>query len=705
MSTIDQKRTKLREYKLYIKKEKLKRHLASGKIKKPRTAQQEASELLSGTATKVDTSNVNAIESFMVNAGEGVTEVMRGLDMADQPSNAKRRFVEQLNEDRPISSTVGNIAGQVTPFIAPGAATSLAPQLGYRAILSGILGVAEGGIIARGLGGNKEETIQAEGFGGAIAAGIEVLFPYLGSASRSILRRLKRNPDNLVDKAGAPTLQFQQALDEAGVDFEDIKDFATEFNSKTNPQQAAILADFRSAGVPATKGDISQDFRQQAEESRLFGSTAEPLADKVRQFRLDQSNAFERSMKSMLPSNAQGENIGNAIKTALQSDKDVLTSTKNAFYKKAAENAEELGGIPIVVDKISGAIPSERLMARMSRNKNVDVDEFEDLLTEFGIANFEKSTERLGKQGVEPMALSLENVEEFRAAVNAMNRADQTGATAVMTKPVIDALDFELDNLAENVLASNKFNVSSVVDQLKKARKTVREIKTNFSPQSISGRLIDNKKDGFTPVVEASKVFNELVGTNKPPELLGRVISRLKIGGDKGQQAIKDLQAATVLDIIESAFKGRTRKVAGEEIFSPVAFNNRIAQIGDDRLKMIFGGDTPEFKKIKQMGRLASYMTPPNEAVPKGSASVLLDVFRKIGLASLSSKIPFIDVMMEGAKGLSESKTTRKIVDKAIDATPDLVEKQRAAIEHIAPSLAAALSIGISANELTEEPN
>lgn len=701
MATREELIAKLKQRKLDIKKEKLKR-LIEFKKGQPRTAEQNASDILSGTtAEKVDTSNVGALGAAAVGFKEGIYDVGRGLGIADQQSRQERRFSEQLEKDRPISSTIGNISGQVAPFLIPSTAVGSISSLPARVAASTGLGALEGGILSRGQGANIEDAAKGAIAGGAIAGGLELLFPSLGRVGRAAFRKLRGQPDKLVGANGLPTLEFQKALDDAGIGFDDVKEAASQFSARTNPEQAARLADFQSAGVPATKGDINNQFGQQAEEARLFSSTAEKLADEVRGFRLNQSKKFEEALKTVMPSNAQGESIGESVKTALAADKKILMRNKNAYYKKAAQAAESFGGIPILPDDIASAIPSNRIISRLSR-LDAKTDAYKDLLTEFGIANFEDSAERLAKQGVEPINLTLDNAEDFRAALNSLSRSDKTGQTSVLTQPIIDALDGELDNLAGNALSSGKQLPKEVVSNLKKARATVTEIKKKFSPESITGRLVNLKRDGETPVIEASKVFKEIVGTNKPPELLARVVKRLSIGGKKGQQAMQDLQAATVLDLVESAYKGRTRKVAGEQIFSPVAFNNRLDQIGDKRLALIFGENTPAYRKVKQMGRLAANITPPNEAVPKGSAPVLADLMRKIGLVSLSSKIPGIDIAMEGLTSLSESRATRRSVEAALNSSPELMKQSRV-LEELAPSFSAALLISTQAQAQEEK--
>jgi hypothetical protein len=399
-----------------------------------------------------------------------------------------------------------------------------------------------------------------------------------------------------------------------------------------------------------------------------------------------------------MPDTDAGKSVGDYVKNALENDLAILKRQKNAFYKKAADGAESLGGIPVLTDSIKAAIPDNRTIASISGIDGNNVQSVKDLLTSYNVSIFDDSVDRLAAQGVKPTNLTLENFDEFRKALGRAMDSDKSGATAVLAGPVKDALDFEMDNLAENVLKNYGDNApKEVVDSLKAARATVREIKTEFSPQSIAGKLIGTKSDRFTPSVEASKVYGEIVGSNKPIEFLQRTVKRLNGAGKEGAEAMKSLQAATIIDLLESSLKGQTRKVQGQSVFSPVAFNNRLNQIGADKMKLIFGGNTPEYKKVMQMGRIAKSITPPNEAVPKGSASVILDLSRKLGITTLSTKIPGLSLFAEAAEGLGESVATRKSVDRALKSVPDRLPAKISELEQIAPSLAAALAISTTA--------
>lgn len=651
--------------------------------------------------------NIGPLQSLAIATGRGMYDIARGIGLIEEEDETVKAAFADLEKQRPYSQGIGRVVGQAAPFAIPGAGIGAVGPLAGRVALGAGLGAAEGNIIARGMGADDAQIDEATGIGGVIGGATEALFPVIGRVGRSLYRNVvgKEFAGDILNRSGRPTREFQRALDDAGIQFEDVVQQAQNMVGPQDATQAARLADFQAAGIPATRGDIMQSsvggFAQQAQEARLFESTAERVADQFRSYRLQQSEAFTDALKSIAP-DGNFDEVGATIKNALSSDRTSLKVAKNAYYKKAAQIAESKGGIPLYTTTISDVVPNNDMLYRLGNVQGANVQAIKDALTEFGIRNYEDSLNRLSAAGVEPKTLSLNNFEDFRQALKAAERADMSGTTSVISRPIIEALDNELDQLPDRLVESVGQESKELLDTLKLARATTRELKQTFSPESVTGKLINVRRDGATPVIEASKVYRQIVGTNQPIEYLQRTMGRLKQSGEAGEKAIQDLRAATVLDLVDSMFKANTRKVAGQQLFSPVALQKRIAQIGDDKLKLIFGDNSAAYKQVKRMGRIAESITPPSGAVPKGSASVIMDMLNKIGVTTLSTKIPMAGQVLEGLSGLSESAANRRLAEGAMQATPDAI-KQISALEEIMPNTFAAM--GIATLQQQEEEN
>ena len=185
----------------------------------------------------------------------------------------------------------------------------------------------------------------------------------------------------------------------------------------------------------------------------------------------------------------------------------------------------------------------------------------------------------------------------------------------------------------------------------------------------------------------------------KSPENTSRVISSLRKGGQKGDQAIRDIQSATILDLLDAGFGTQSRKIQGKAVFNPNAFNRRLEAIGERQLNTIFSNNKVAGSKIKNMNRIAKDLQPPAGAVPKGSASVILDTLNNLGVTAISAKLPGAQILAETFRNISNNNQTRQQVKKALEAAPEQVEIVNL-IERQFPSLASSLGIaGIFAAE------
>ena len=228
----------------------------------------------------------------------------------------------------------------------------------------------------------------------------------------------------------------------------------------------------------------------------------------------------------------------------------------------------------------------------------------------------------------------------------------------------------------------------------------MREVKTEFSPQALAGRLIETKRDGVTEVVEASKVVPTLFSKATPVEQLKKTLGNLSKGGEKGKQAIGDLQAATIMSLMDKAYGATGRKIGETPIFGPAAFQKALKDIGEDKLNVLFSGNKEALSRLKNIESISKLIQPPNAAVPKGSASVNADLFKRL----MASKVPFGQTFMDVVDAAKISGDTGRSVQQALNAKPELI-KMAESINRDYPALAAAMGIAaIGQASKDEEP-
>lgn len=666
----------------------------------PTRREKNAEKVAEARQSALDDMNdeIGAWDSFFINMGRGITNVGRGVGLIEEEDELTKQAFASLKERRPYTSAGGEITGEALPFLIPGTAIGKVESLLARAGLSGILGATEGGVLANA---KNQDVVQGSLLGLSLGAGFEVLAPVVGRYSRKIFSRLTgRTPKGaLLDDAGRPTPEFQQALDENGITVDDlaadVRDFVSKQKPGTQPQQSARAAQFNSEDIPASRADISQNFADRATEEQLLKSASDKVAEPFRQFKLTQSQAIRKRLDELTPNNPLPEETGELIKDALIGKKKLLRTQKNALYKQAAEAADHVGGIPMFTDNIKQAVPDADTLDDLAITAPQAAESLQGILKRYGI--IDPSPEEI-ENGFKAVPLDMKSFERFRKSLNAIDRGDNTGAISVAVSPIKEALDNEAAELGET-LAKQGFG-DEVVEPLKEARKLVRQMKTEFSPQSIVGRLVDTKKDGVTNIIEASKVYDKLAAKSLPVEDVRKVVSNLRSSGEKGQQALASMQATTLLDLIDSGFSTQSRKIDGIAVFNPVAFKKRIQQIGPDKLKAIFGNNPQALKRINNIDQIAKLITPTADATPKGSAPVIMDLMNRLGVISVSSKIPGGGLIIEGLTGLSQNAKTRQDVTKAMTPKMD-VQRITNLIDETFPGIASAF--GISATYQDEE--
>lgn len=636
-------------------------------------------------------------KAFGTGAAKGLGDVARGFGVLEQMSPEERAKFEQLAAQYP-EATVGEIVGQVAPFLIPGTMAARIASLPVRLAATSALGASEGFVVTKGQGGTNAEAAAMAALGAGMGAGFEVFAPIVNSGARAVARALGLNQKSLLTDLGRPTPEFQAALDKAGISFDDIQQSALaevrNIDGMAKPDQVARLARFKSEGIEPTEGQLTQYFSQQAREARLMSMASGEAGEPLRQRALDQSNIFQDRIDEFVASLGVPNEAGNTIKEALSGRKALLRREKNKLYEDVANAAPEVANAPILTDTIVSAFADPATKRRIARLSPTQANALDDLAVEFGLNQSPEAVQAFLKDGGEITPLTLGNFEDFRQALNLIERTDQTGAISVLTGPIKSALDEEVA-LIDSAVRNSGMSDAGVLSSLRDARARVREINTEFSPQAISGRLIETKRDGFTPVIEASQVTQQLLRSGTPVESLQAVVNNLTRAGEKGAQALGDLQAATVLQAMDAALKAPSRKTSGVQTMGGNQFAKALDSIGDEKLALIFQGNEAALRRLQSLKQIALDLEPASAATPKGSAPVILDALKRMG------RFPGIAAIVDTANFIISAGADDRAVARALKGRPETVENARQ-ISRLYPNLATALGLGAILNVDTE---
>ena len=590
--------------------------------------------------------------------------------------------------DRYTSAVAGDIVGTTAPLLLAARTGNIAGALPRFLATTAVAG-GEGALVAQAENANLIDTAKAGGTAALLGAGMELVLPHVARLGRKVFSALNRKaPTNLITREGGPTPEFQSALDDAGISFDALTAQAVDSlrrQGDLNPSQAARQARFDAQGIPYTQGDITQDFAQQTAEQRLLNMTTTDDAIPLRQAKQDQSLAFSNAVNRTADGFGSASSAGERTKGALMGREQSLRSQKNNLYTQAGELARGMGA-QLDTSSLSAALPDAQTMRRLGRLEGSQIKALNDLLVEFGIDQSDEAVKAFTKRGEVITPLSFENFEDFRQGLNQITRSDRTGAATVATAPVVDALDALVEQAAENLppgIAAPK-----VLETLKKARSIVGQLKTEFSSESLAGRLIATGKDGM-PKVEPSQVLRRMY--TEPPERIQRTLSILAQSGEKGVAAIGDLKAAVVLDALEASLKAPSRKDAGIELVGGFQFAKHLEQkLGPEKLSLLFKGDEAGLNRVMALAQTGKDMMPPAGATVKGSGQQILDMLKVAGnLPVVAAVIRPLEMFVTAGRDARQVRAALRANPEAIKATEEAIQKLGASYPALASSLAA----------------
>jgi hypothetical protein len=209
-------------------------------------------------------------------------------------------------------------------------------------------------------------------------------------------------------------------------------------------------------------------------------------------------------------------------------------------------------------------------------------------------------------------------------------------------------------------------------DLYKQARALRTEQARKFENRAVVARLIKNRKGMQDPQVAIDQVFQRSIMGGSPEEItfLKRV---LLTSGKDGQQAFKELQAATMQHIRDQATSGVGTDSAGRPLVSPAKLNQIVSQLDKNgRLDVMFG--KKEAQLLRDLNEVVKYVTtvPPGTLInSSGTAGTLLAAMAEAGTtgAITGLPLPVITGIRQIIKMRKEGRTKARIND-ALNALP-----------------------------------
>jgi len=406
----------------------------------------------------------------------------------------------------------------------------------------------------------------------------------------------------------------------------------------------ATTAESLPVPVTLTKGAATRDAQQLAfEKEQIKSDLGGPLRQRAEENNLQALQNFDALVDM---TDAQLMDLSSTGGAVVKSLTEGLTAAKNrtrAAYK-AAEKAGELENnvtLNSVVDYINENIPEGDLapVLKAAQQKAIAI----------GAA----APDADGRLVAQP--ITLRQAESLRQT---FQRAGFEGADQFHGGSLRRVFDVETEGMGG--------------DLYKKARQTRIDQARKFENRAIVARLIKNRKGMEDPQVAADQVFRRSILNSSPEEItfLKRV---LVTSGKDGQQALKELQGATVRHLRDEATKGMGMDSQDRPLISPAKLHQSVQALdANGRLDVILGKKNAQI--VRDLDDVVRYVTtvPPGTLVnSSGTAGTLLAAMAEAGAtgALTGLPLPVASGLRQIIKMRQEGRTKARI-NEALNALP-----------------------------------
>lgn len=554
--------------------------------------------------------SIGGLESLGIGAGKGLTDIARGVGLMPQETEAEKRAYQELKQLQPVTSGIGEAAGQSAPFLAPGLGVAGIASTPLRVAATAGLGATEGGVISRGQGGSLENQLLSAGIGGTVAGALELGLPVIGRLGGKLVRQLtgKTPKGAVVDAAGRPSQELVEALQKNGLEFDDlVQDAVTEIKGQVvNPEQAARKAFLESQGIEPTRAQVTQlasDFMQQQELAKQTSRVKNALQKQ-------NATLTTRFNNAVLETGGRPDKPVNTVVDAITERATRLDNEINRLYQAARDTAP--GEKNIRFDNF------DAMLKKLMPQNTAGGDRVSAIVGEL------KTQGILNSKGKLVGKVDVEMAEQIRQLMN--NLYDPSNPFGnIQLRMLKEKLDDDVFKSAgKDVFAQGRKAKAAFERDLMRSKLS----KFDSRKANLVRDVLENKvnPDTFTNDVVFSKRWRA--------EDLSQLKNYLETE-DAGKAAFNDLRSETMDEIKNRAFSGKDEN--GLQIISRDRLERALNSIGEEKMNVLF---KPQEKKfLNDMLKVTRMLEPVSgTALGEGPTGVAVNRLRqqlsKLGILS-----------------------------------------------------------------------
>jgi hypothetical protein len=416
--------------------------------------------------------------------------------------------------------------------------------------------------------------------------------------------------------------------------------------------------------VTLTKGAAEREAGQLAfEKEQIKGEFGAPLRNRAEENNLQVLQNFDAAIDAtgaeaaFAGPSATGGSVVNALSSGYQAAKNktnvAYTTAKKSPEAQAAVDTNTIVTIGRGDQEITNSLIGYINGKITGLPSSVVPDTARKLLTKLDLADVDEAGNLIAKPA------TVGRLEEFRKELSGTAKFD-------------DLIGLREETILKKLIDAQTEPVSGPL--YKQARALRTEQARKFENRAIVARLIKNRKGMEDPQVAVDQVFQRSVLGGSPEEItfLKRV---LKTSGPDGQQAFKELQAATFQHIRDRATSNVGTDSSGRALVSPAKLNDVVNELDKNgRLDIIFGKQ--EAQRMRDLNEVVKYVTtvPPGTLInSSGTAGTLMAAMAEAGLTGAVTGLPL--PVMVGIKQITKMRKegrTKAKINEALNALPSV---------------------------------
>jgi hypothetical protein len=509
---------------------------------------------------------MGSVEAAAINIGAGLTDIWAGLPFTKNKSDEIRAIEAQTELTNPKASIVGRAVGQTLPVLPLSVIASAPASIAGRVVGQSAAGAAQGGLIAKGTGGNEAEVLKSAIAGGLIGGGLEALIPVVRRAGGALAARLgDTSAGALLDDLGRPTARFNRLLQQNNTTFADFvasaaddsgADVAKVFANAAETNQAADIAESVAVAAPSAR---------RAQAARELGLDADAVPLGV----MSENRATQELYGALAARPAStASTVFDSFTEGLSQKADDLISGMGGSIDRGAMSSEVIGGMQDAIKKIRRE--EDLLYGQIRQNIGADLivnaKPLKNLLssrarTRRGIENLSKAERDIFKL-VKDGKMSYANLDDAIADIGAAI-GRETDVYSNVRLSVLNDLYGKLSDLRIGV--AGQFGLK---DQLLEAKKigakrfALQDATKTLAGDNLTGSIFP-QIDGAIAKLSAGEVNDfrakmELIPPEYRQKVLATSLNRALTGGRDSSRQLDATQYA-------KWYRNLTRAPAGSE--------------------------------------------------------------------------------------------------------------------------------------------